>query len=114
MGTAARDFDPERESDRRLGERFHPTRSWTLIGLPIGGAMIFYLIRVVNRRDSDPRLGSGRKRLTGCQRNAIHSGRVMVGIPIEFILFALTLLGVGLFHRHTLAVAVWRGKHRGL
>ncbi|MDB5947814.1 MAG: citrate transporter [Ramlibacter sp.] len=28
------------------------------------------------------------------------------GVPFEFILFALTLLGVALFHRHTLAVAV--------
>jgi Na+/H+ antiporter NhaD/arsenite permease-like protein len=28
------------------------------------------------------------------------------GIPFEFILFALTLLGVALFHRHTLAVAL--------
>ena len=30
----------------------------------------------------------------------------MFGIPIEFILFALTLLGVALFHRHTLPVAL--------
>jgi len=30
----------------------------------------------------------------------------IAGIPFPFILFALTLLGVALFHRHTLAVAV--------
>ncbi len=30
----------------------------------------------------------------------------IVGIPIDFILFALTLAGVALFHRHTLAIAV--------
>ena len=30
----------------------------------------------------------------------------VVGIPIDFILFALTLAGVALFHRHTLAIAV--------
>ena len=30
----------------------------------------------------------------------------VVGIPVDFILFALTLLGVALFHRHTLRVAV--------
>jgi Na+/H+ antiporter NhaD/arsenite permease-like protein len=30
----------------------------------------------------------------------------IAGIPVPFILFALTLLGVALFHRHTLAVAV--------
>jgi Na+/H+ antiporter NhaD/arsenite permease-like protein len=28
------------------------------------------------------------------------------GIPVDFILFALTLIGVALFHRHTLAVAI--------
>src|SRR5471030_664078 len=28
------------------------------------------------------------------------------GIPVEFILFALTLLGVALFHNHTLRVAL--------
>ncbi len=30
----------------------------------------------------------------------------IAGVPVPFILFALTLLGVALFHRHTLAVAV--------
>ncbi len=30
----------------------------------------------------------------------------LAGIPVDFILFALTLLGVALFHRHTLRVAV--------
>ena len=30
----------------------------------------------------------------------------LAGIPVDFILFALTLLGVALFHRHTLWVAV--------
>jgi len=29
-----------------------------------------------------------------------------LGIPVDFILFALTLLGVALFHRHTLYVAL--------
>ena len=29
----------------------------------------------------------------------------LAGIPIDFILFALTLLGVALFHRYTLQVA---------
>ncbi|HWP10564.1 MAG TPA: citrate transporter [Ramlibacter sp.] len=31
---------------------------------------------------------------------------LVAGIPVDFILFALTLLGVALFHRHTLHVAV--------
>jgi Na+/H+ antiporter NhaD/arsenite permease-like protein len=31
---------------------------------------------------------------------------MIAGIPVDFILFALTLLGVALFHRHTLAVAL--------
>lgn len=30
----------------------------------------------------------------------------LLGIPIDFILFGLTLLGVALFHKHTLAVAL--------
>jgi Na+/H+ antiporter NhaD/arsenite permease-like protein len=30
----------------------------------------------------------------------------LLGIPVDFILFALTLLGVALFHRHTLQVAL--------
>jgi Na+/H+ antiporter NhaD/arsenite permease-like protein len=30
----------------------------------------------------------------------------LLGIPVDFILFALTLLGVALFHRHTLGVAL--------
>ncbi|MCC7198148.1 MAG: citrate transporter [Gammaproteobacteria bacterium] len=31
---------------------------------------------------------------------------MLAGIPVEFVLFALTLLGVALFHRHTLPVAL--------
>ena len=33
-------------------------------------------------------------------------GPAVAGIPVDFILFALTLLGVALFHAHTLAVAL--------
>ncbi|MDP2433976.1 MAG: citrate transporter [Pseudomonadota bacterium] len=33
-------------------------------------------------------------------------GPALLGIPLEFILFALTLLGVALFHHHTLLVAL--------
>ena len=40
---------------------------------------------------------------------------VMVfGIPVDFILFGLTLLGVALFHHRTLKVAVWGLSHRAL
>ena len=36
----------------------------------------------------------------------------LAGIPIDFILFALTLIGIALFHRHTLPIAVTRaGRH---
>ena len=40
--------------------------------------------------------------------SAYHSRALpeLFGVPIPFVLFALTLLGVALFHRHTLAVAV--------
>jgi Na+/H+ antiporter NhaD/arsenite permease-like protein len=31
---------------------------------------------------------------------------MVLGIPVDFILFGLTLLGVALFHRHTLAIAL--------
>ena len=31
---------------------------------------------------------------------------LLFGIPVDFILFGLTLLGVALFHHHTLAVAL--------
>jgi len=31
---------------------------------------------------------------------------LLFGIPVDFILFALTLLGVALFHHHTLPVAL--------
>jgi Na+/H+ antiporter NhaD/arsenite permease-like protein len=31
---------------------------------------------------------------------------IVLGIPVDFILFGLTLLGVALFHRHTLAIAL--------
>src|SRR5262245_54799261 len=33
-------------------------------------------------------------------------GPSVLGIPVDFILFGITLLGVALFHRHTLAVAL--------
>ena len=33
-------------------------------------------------------------------------GPALFGVPVEFILFALTLLGVALFHKHTLRVAL--------
>jgi Na+/H+ antiporter NhaD/arsenite permease-like protein len=33
-------------------------------------------------------------------------GPAVLGVPVDFILFALTLLGVALFHRHTLFVAL--------
>ena len=38
--------------------------------------------------------------------DAAGNGPVVAGIPIDFILFALTLLGVALFHRYTLQVAL--------
>ncbi|HUL91013.1 MAG TPA: hypothetical protein VLV56_01595, partial [Burkholderiales bacterium] len=33
-------------------------------------------------------------------------GPAVLGVPVDFILFAITLLGVALFHRHTLYVAL--------
>jgi Na+/H+ antiporter NhaD/arsenite permease-like protein len=37
---------------------------------------------------------------------ATTEGPALLGIPVDFILFGLTLLGVALFHRHTLYVAL--------
>jgi Na+/H+ antiporter NhaD/arsenite permease-like protein len=40
---------------------------------------------------------------------AVHGARpimTVLGIPVDFILFGLTLVGVALFHRHTLAIAL--------
>jgi Na+/H+ antiporter NhaD/arsenite permease-like protein len=34
------------------------------------------------------------------------TGPAVAGIPVEFLLFALTLAGVALFHRHTMPIAV--------
>ena len=38
--------------------------------------------------------------------HAAFSGPMLAGVPIEFGIFALTLLGVALFHHHTLKVAL--------
>jgi Na+/H+ antiporter NhaD/arsenite permease-like protein len=64
-----------------------------------------------------PRATRGRglsKAVAGALLLALHPAAAMAaggapalfGIPVEFILFAATLLGVALFHRHTLAVAL--------
>ena len=37
-----------------------------------------------------------------------------LGVPVDFILFGLTLLGVALFHRHTLQVALTGSRRHGL
>jgi Na+/H+ antiporter NhaD/arsenite permease-like protein len=37
---------------------------------------------------------------------ATAEGLLLFGIPLDFVLFAFTLLGVALFHRHTLVVAL--------
>ena len=31
---------------------------------------------------------------------------MLLGIPVDFILFALTLLGIAVFHHHTLPIAL--------
>lgn len=38
--------------------------------------------------------------------HAMVEGPVLLGIPVAFLLFGATLLGVALFHRHTVAVAL--------
>ena len=57
-----------------------------------------------------PRLALMAATLLGASQSACAadgaSGPVVFGIPVEFILFALTLLGVALFHNHTLRVGL--------
>ena len=40
------------------------------------------------------------------QREQLSFRTLMLGIPLEFVVFALTLAGIALFHRHTLTVAL--------
>ena len=42
----------------------------------------------------------------GAQGAAVTDGLQPFGVPVEFFLFALTLLGVALFHRYTLQAAL--------
>lgn len=44
--------------------------------------------------------------LTALSAPALAAGPTVAGIPVDFILFALTLLGVALFHHYTLQVAL--------
>ncbi|MGZ8308980.1 MAG: citrate transporter, partial [Rhodoplanes sp.] len=46
--------------------------------------------------------GGARRQRPGHRRRALQ----FLGIPVDFILFGLTLLGVALFHHHTLSVAL--------
>ncbi|HET9023566.1 MAG TPA: citrate transporter [Burkholderiaceae bacterium] len=42
----------------------------------------------------------------GLAADASFAGPTVAGIPVEFVLFAVTLAGVALFHRHTMPIAV--------
>ncbi len=58
-------------------------------------------------RDGRPVLGLfGALCIISSQAIAAPEGPAIAGIPIDFILFAATLLGVALFHQHTLRVAL--------
>jgi len=75
-------------------------------------------VEISEHRDSGrgaPRLAAAATIFTaGCGFNGlamaasagIPEGPALFGIPVDFILFALTLLGVALFHHHTLRVAL--------
>src|SRR5258708_31991600 len=43
---------------------------------------------------------------SGHNQAAVVEPVLVLGIPVDFILFGLTLLGVALFHRHTLPIAL--------
>src|SRR5260221_429886 len=52
------------------------------------------------------RVGAGTFALIASAPACAADGPAVLGIPVDFILFGLTLLGVALFHRHTLRVAL--------
>ena len=54
---------------------------------------------------SFPRLLAALLAVLPCAAQAAEAPTV-AGIPVDFILFALTLLGVALFHSHTLLVGL--------
>ena len=49
-----------------------------------------------------------------CLSNPVWAGEsiMVAGIPLDFILFALTLLGVALFHNYTLYVGLLSPSYR--
>ncbi|HUL67069.1 MAG TPA: citrate transporter [Burkholderiaceae bacterium] len=51
-------------------------------------------------------VGLGLLAVTPVAAAAAFAGPTIAGIPLEFILFAVTLLGVALFHHHTMPIAV--------
>src|SRR5258707_11434002 len=52
------------------------------------------------------RVGAGTFALIASAPACAADGPAVLGIPVDFILFGITLLGVALFHRHTLRVAL--------
>src|SRR5258705_6016440 len=52
------------------------------------------------------RVGAGTFALIASAPACAADGPAVLGIPVDCILFGLTLLGVALFHRHTLRVAL--------
>src|SRR5258705_7201598 len=52
------------------------------------------------------RVGAGTFALIASAPACAADGPAVLGIPVDFMLFGLTLLGVALFHRHTLRVAL--------
>jgi hypothetical protein len=45
--------------------------------------------------------------LTAFGADGAFAGPMIAGIPVEFVLFGIVLLGVALFHHHTFPIA-WR------
>src|SRR5258708_6546263 len=52
------------------------------------------------------RAGAGTFVLIASAPACAADGPAVLGIPVDFILFGLTLVGVAVFHRHTLRVAL--------
>lgn len=73
--------------------------SLMLVPMPVRGLWAVILLAVVLLVSSEPALA-------GAASSEIARTVYVFGVPVDFILFGLTLFGVALFHHHTLAVAL--------
>ena len=103
---------------RALADRRHRTDHRAGSARPVPGAHHHCSSRLTTRsgarETASCRNGDGQPSESRCPphprwrwlRAAAFAGPTIAGVPVEFILFAATLAGVALFHRHTMPIAV--------